>query len=510
MQSFGVWSRTSCRPNGREPLSQRGEGIAALTSLATVEVASHSVGERQVSYKIMNADRSSSVVVSSAGYSSDQNIPDLVFPLLGEQKGTLLRVTELFGTLPVRRKSMRADRELAAVKAIVRGLGLLHHAVSWTVLVGPALCPSATSEHREVLSLPAVVSVTKRLLQLHGAECVQSLQEVKYRWEAVTVTGLLSPPTPGCCGATRECQYTYLNGHWLRNCDTVSAPLNALFAARLAGLGVAQGRVGMTPMHVGEGASAGRCFPRFVLSVSCPTELCDITEEPDRTVVLLACERPLTAALEGLVLSIASQLPPSPPPLSVRDNGPADSDRAVMCVPEPRFAVLTVDQRTTPVRAASSPHFSSAFFSGSPSPRERLSGGTGERATGATVPSTRDSWSSASPYADRYSAAASHIPAHESAAAACPDGSAASWPQRLDFADAGVAGEGPEAEVNAEIQGVRKAYKEGGATVDAEYVLHTRGGAQGRGRVVPEAAPTDGRQDRGPLSRRPALWSLRC
>ena len=142
------------------------------------------------------------------------------------------------------------------------------------------------------------------------------------------VSGLLSPPLSECCSASanKECQLTYLNGRWLRNCTLLSAPLNELYAGIFAalteeegaGAGVGQqqrrrGTGGMTSRHataqllgdcrgeeaVSERRAPAALLPRFVLQISCSSSACDLLE--GGTVALVREDRLLREAVAGVV-----------------------------------------------------------------------------------------------------------------------------------------------------------------------------------------------------------------
>lgn len=175
--NIGEWNATSVSAEQENHRLNSGQGLAALRSLATIEIASRAVGEDEVGVKQIDQ-----ATVSSARYCAarrdvmPQFCADLAASLASVHHGTVLRVRDMFDSLPVRRKSFQADKELARVKDTVKGLSLLHHTVSWNVLVGPLIPPGGTAGQRRVLLLPAVASVAKRVLQVHGPECAQAMQ----------------------------------------------------------------------------------------------------------------------------------------------------------------------------------------------------------------------------------------------------------------------------------------------------------------------------------------------
>lgn len=174
--NVGEWNVTSVSTEEGHRLPSSDDGLASLRSLATVEIASRAAGEDVVGVKRMDY-----LAGSSARYDVDcrdllpQAWADLAAPLASSQHGTVLRVSDVFGSLPVRRKSIRPEKELTRVKDVVRGLSVLHHTISWNILVGPLVPPEGAAGQKRVFSLPAVASVVKRVLQVHGPECAQAM-----------------------------------------------------------------------------------------------------------------------------------------------------------------------------------------------------------------------------------------------------------------------------------------------------------------------------------------------
>jgi DNA mismatch repair ATPase MutL len=102
--------------------------------------------------------------------------------VLQGEHGTMVRVEGLFDHLPVRRRAARLEAEVAALRSFVRHMSVLHHAVSWTLSLGTLTQmqvtsrPTSSPAPAQVLALSGQSAVAKRVLQLHGADCVQSMQ----------------------------------------------------------------------------------------------------------------------------------------------------------------------------------------------------------------------------------------------------------------------------------------------------------------------------------------------
>jgi len=104
---------------------------------------------------------------------------------VGHPRGTTVEVRDLFGTLPARRKFLRA----AATEAshVAEALTLL-------ALARPETGFSLRSGGRTVLETPPVDGLAARLFQLFGAKLVEDLAPVEGGAEWVTVRGFVSRP----------------------------------------------------------------------------------------------------------------------------------------------------------------------------------------------------------------------------------------------------------------------------------------------------------------------------
>ena len=104
---------------------------------------------------------------------------------VGHPRGTTVEVRDLFGTLPARRKFLRA----AATEAshVAEALTLL-------TLARPETGFSLRSGGRTVLETPPVDGLAARLFQLFGAKLVEDLAPVEGGADWVTVRGFVSRP----------------------------------------------------------------------------------------------------------------------------------------------------------------------------------------------------------------------------------------------------------------------------------------------------------------------------
>ncbi|HZN58189.1 MAG TPA: DNA mismatch repair endonuclease MutL [Planctomycetota bacterium] len=177
---------------GVATLGFRGEALASIAAVATVEMVSRTRGAPHAyRYRAAGASR-----------------PESLEPSAGEP-GTTVEVRDLFHSVPARRKFLRtAATELSH---IVQQL-------SRTALGFPGIHFRLTQRRKPILELPAVDDVRERLAQLLGKEAAGGLLEVQR-----------VPPQPGLSaiggfvGSPKfhrkdaQGQHFFVNGRWVRD-----------------------------------------------------------------------------------------------------------------------------------------------------------------------------------------------------------------------------------------------------------------------------------------------------
>jgi DNA mismatch repair protein MutL len=192
---------------------------------------------------------------------------------VGHPRGTTVEVRDLFGTLPARRKFLRA----AATEAshVAEALTLL-------ALARPETGFSLRSSGRSVLETPPVDGLAARLVQLFGPRLAEDLAPVEGGAEWVTVRGFVSRPDRP--RPARPNLRLFVNRRAVRDRALSKAVLEAY---RKAGAG-------------------DRGFEAF-LFVELEPHLVDVNVHPAKTEVRFADVRTVFAALERAVREGLSQ-----------------------------------------------------------------------------------------------------------------------------------------------------------------------------------------------------------
>ncbi|MBA3881656.1 MAG: DNA mismatch repair endonuclease MutL [Chthoniobacterales bacterium] len=166
-------------------LGFRGEALPSIASVSRFRLTTREAGAVAGSEIVVNGGR---IVTVRAG---------------GEAPGTQLEVRSLFFNLPARRKFLRsANTESRNVEHQLQLQAIGHPQVGFTFL----------RDERLVLQLPPVASLRDRIRDLHGAELVARLLEVKAsgpqtKFEISGLTG-----RAGLGRSTRSQQLVFVNG----------------------------------------------------------------------------------------------------------------------------------------------------------------------------------------------------------------------------------------------------------------------------------------------------------
>lgn len=207
--------------------------------------------------------------------------------------GTMIKVSQLFGNLPARRKFLKgADTEDGHIEEMVLNLALAR----------PDLGVSLYLNDREQLRANASPDLGQRLLALLGKDTFAAMLPVAYQEEDISVRGFISKP--GFTRSARREQRVIINGR-------AAAAETIFFAIRDAyDTLVARGR-----------------YPGTVLYIDLPPDRVDVNVHPSKrevrfreprlvsAVVASALRRALRAMPGGEDIQFpASFVPPSPPP----------------------------------------------------------------------------------------------------------------------------------------------------------------------------------------------------
>ena len=130
--------------------------------------------------------------------------------------GTEISVADLFFNLPARKKFLRAETtELYHISNLVT-----HYA-----LANPSLAFNLTHNGRELITVTPVEILRDRAYQLFGGEFLSTVVELTGETPGAHVTGFISKP--GHARSTRESQYFFVNGRFVRDKVISRAVANA-------------------------------------------------------------------------------------------------------------------------------------------------------------------------------------------------------------------------------------------------------------------------------------------
>jgi len=165
--------------------------------------------------------------------------------------GTEISVADLFFNLPARKKFLRAETtELYHISNLVT-----HYA-----LANPKLAFTLIHNGRELINVTPVDSLRDRGYQLFGGEFLPTIVELTGETPGAHITGFVSKP--GHARSTRESQYFFVNGRFVRDKVISRAVANAYRNVLPSGM-----------------------FPSVIIFVDVPLEDVDVNAHPAKTEV---------------------------------------------------------------------------------------------------------------------------------------------------------------------------------------------------------------------------------
>jgi DNA mismatch repair protein MutL len=186
----------------------------------------------------------------------------------GHPVGTTVEVRDLFGSVPARRKFLRAEAtEAANVAEAVTLLALSRHATGFVLRSGG----------RVLIQAPPVADLAARLYQLFGDAFMDRLVAVSGSESYVRVFGFVSRPDRP--GASRAALRLFVNGRAVRD-RGLSKALSEAYRK----------------------AGAGDRRPEAFLFLEVPLDLVDVNVHPAKTEVRFADPRAVWTAVERVAL----------------------------------------------------------------------------------------------------------------------------------------------------------------------------------------------------------------
>lgn len=225
--------------NSISTLGFRGEALAAISSVSRVEMFTKTADEQSGTYyKIEGGEETE-------------------FSSVGCPDGTTIIIKDLFFNTPARMKFLKKDvSEGNSCAAVLDRIALSHPEISFKFI----------RDGKQVLSTVGDNNLKNTVYSVLGREFTNSLIELNAQNMGVTVSGLVCKPYT--CKATRNGQYTFLNGRLVRSGTVVAAVEQAYKNSAMVGK-----------------------FPSFVLFLTVPFDTVDVNVHPAKTEVRFSDEK---------------------------------------------------------------------------------------------------------------------------------------------------------------------------------------------------------------------------
>ncbi len=237
--------------NSIATLGFRGEALAAVSSVAKVELYTKTVDEDFGSHYIIESGE------------------EFAFDNDGCPDGTTIIIRDLFFNTPARMKFLKKDvSEGNAVSAVIDRIALSHPEISFKYI----------KDGKTMLSTAGDNVLKNAVYSVLGRDFSANLTEVDYNENGITVNGLICKPF--ACHATRNHQFTFLNGRFVKS-GTVMAAVEQAYK---------------NSIMVGK-------YPGFVLKIGVPYETVDVNVHPAKTEVRFSDEKRIFDAVYAAVKS---------------------------------------------------------------------------------------------------------------------------------------------------------------------------------------------------------------
>ncbi|KAJ0967778.1 hypothetical protein J5N97_024695 [Dioscorea zingiberensis] len=229
----------------------RGEALGSLSDVSLVEVLSKARGKPNSYCKIIKGRKGLFLGIN------DQR----------DAVGTTVIVRDLFYNQPVRRKYIQSSpkKVLHSVKKCVLRSALVNPEILFKVV-------DIESEVELLRTLPSS-SPLHLVSNVFGDEVSSSLQEINSSDKEIKISGYISGPTDAF--STKALQYVYINSRFVCK-GPIHNLLNSL-AASLQSFTENKSHNGKRPRT--------QTYPAYILNISCPISLYDLTFEPSKTIL---------------------------------------------------------------------------------------------------------------------------------------------------------------------------------------------------------------------------------
>lgn len=235
--------------NSISTLGFRGEALAAISSVSRVKLLTKT------------ADSDTGTLFEIEGGEQMEYSPT------GCPNGTTIIISDLFYNTPARMKFLKKDvSEANACANVIDRIALSHTEISFKFI----------RDGKQVLSTNGDKNLRNAVYSILGREFSSNLIDVNSTTNTISVSGLICKPF--ACKATRNNQYTFLNGRLVRSGTVIAAVEQAYKNSAMIGK-----------------------FPSFVLYLTVPFDTVDVNVHPAKTEVRFSDEKVVFEAVYAAV-----------------------------------------------------------------------------------------------------------------------------------------------------------------------------------------------------------------
>ena len=230
-------------------LGFRGEALAAVSSVARVEMLTCSENSNEGTHYVIEG--------------SEEKLNEFA----GCPRGTTIIIRDIFYNTPARMKFLKKDvSEGNACASVVERIALSHPEIAFRLI----------RDGKTVLTTSGNGDAKACVYSVLGRDFSNSLIDVKDEIGGIKVSGLTCKPF--ACKATRNGQYTFLNGRLVRSGTVIAAVEQAYKNSAMVGK-----------------------FPAFVLYLEIPFDTVDVNVHPAKTEVRFSDEKRIFDAVYASV-----------------------------------------------------------------------------------------------------------------------------------------------------------------------------------------------------------------
>ncbi len=225
--------------NNIATLGFRGEALAAVSSVSKVETLTKTQNESVGTHYVIEGGEEKE--------NSEAGCPN----------GTTIIIRDLFYNTPARMKFLKKDvSEANSCAAVIDRIALSHPEISFKFI----------RDGKQTLSTNGDGKVKSCVYSVLGREFTNGLIEAEGEQNDISVSGLICKPV--FCKATRNNQFTFLNGRLVRSGTVIAAVEQAYKNSAMVGK-----------------------FPSFVLYINVPFDSVDVNVHPAKTEVRFSDEK---------------------------------------------------------------------------------------------------------------------------------------------------------------------------------------------------------------------------